>query len=631
MRSYYQRAVPNQFVSIMTNPIAGLNEYLPATEIQEDQLSDCREVKPRKNNNIGFAPKTYSVGYFMSGVTNSEGIIKEVIPIVGQNNDTLQEYSFYALVYDPNNGWYIKRINYCQHSTIQQYKLNSTKQDGITDSCIFKTEKEYYYCFTTSVDKKLHCISFKDTGDEVVSIDLPFMPFYMAVHANRVFITSGNKLWCCRAGDIFSWYSGDYVDDYISAAQNMQNGTLTITNQPNTSRYITFTHIIQATPDTIGKVTIAGTDAIGHLQTEELNLLSGGRTISAKQYKTITSITQSGWTASGTADQIEIGVGPVGSKYIVSDSGYWTVENEYYLNGIEKIHDSLYLFGDSNIYIFQGTSADTFNLQQIYADIGLYSPDVNALKTHIVAENIIYFRFRDDIYAFDGYGKPVIISRPTIEQPNISGIDLSGIGWVLSADNEYLYLYNGRWITDAKCLYKYNFSSKTWWKYSGFGKDKIYLATEIKMFLIPSETRSYIINFISKNTETGYSFCFSMTTEVSPTAECPYLVTKSFNTLPSEQGTLTNIILQIQGTKNRTANIYLYYNNSIEPTSTFTLIKEFHDYKFTGDVEILDIPLPVSCIPRKHHYKLKIAIDSFSFPVFLYNIERRFRTIARSR
>jgi hypothetical protein len=108
----------------------------------------------------------------------------------------------------------------------------------------------------------------------------------------------------------------------------------------------------------------------------------------------------------------------------------------------------------------------------------------------------------------------------------------------------------------------------------------------------------------------------------------PYLVTKAYNTNPSELGTLTTLILMLSGANTEKANISVMYSLTTE-ADDFVEIWNDKDHLFTGDIEIVEIPVPVAYIANAHHYRLKIISEGDA--LYLYNIERRFRVRGRSR
>jgi hypothetical protein len=63
------------------------------------------------------------------------------------------------------------------------------------------------------------------------------------------------------------------------------------------------------TDDTPGIITVVGTNVAGTAISEVIIPVNGSTVAGTKAFKTITSVTQSGWTAGGTADRIEVGFG----------------------------------------------------------------------------------------------------------------------------------------------------------------------------------------------------------------------------------------------------------------------------------------------------------------------------------
>jgi hypothetical protein len=80
-------------------------------------------------------------------------------------------------------------------------------------------------------------------------------------------------------------------------------------------------------------------------------------------------------------------------------------------------------------------------------------------------------------------------------------------------------------------------------------------------------------------------------------------------------------------TTSETSTITLSYSLSTS-ANDFKTFKVFANYKFNGDIENLDIPVPVACIANAHHYRIKVECTGYTE---IYNIERRFRTRGRTR
>lgn len=100
----------------------------------------------------------------------------------------------------------------------------------------------------------------------------------------------------------------DDIDRIVTSA-NMKVGTYTIAAQPDVPRNITITHTAVGAADTLGTVTIAGTDRNGDAITEVITPLNGTIASGAKAFKTVTSVTGAGWVIGEGNDTIKVGVG----------------------------------------------------------------------------------------------------------------------------------------------------------------------------------------------------------------------------------------------------------------------------------------------------------------------------------
>lgn len=336
--------------------------------------------------------------------------------------------------------------------------------------------------------------------------------------------------------------------------------------------------------------------------------------------------------------------GTIGSDSFVNrDAGYWTIESERYLSEICVLNNNLYIFGLSNIYIFRGYSYSTFSLDMIISNVGIRAAHSSRLLTTV--NNKAYFisteysttskaetPLRADIYEFDGSSMPKVISRPVITNGGsvngvFGGIYNESLTYIV-ADENFLYVYDRDHVNtedEDTYYYAYDMEQKTWWKFSGFNEKNLTVSDDFRVIYVPTSNRS-MCHAVVSNKDTGYTFIFDVMGAASNNV--PYLITKAFNTAPSEDGTLTAIILQVKGTKDKKATITISYNLTVDGT-TFTTIKQYADYTFTGDVETIEVPVPVAYIARSRFYRIKVAISSVE--VYLYNIERRFRVIGRSR
>lgn len=624
MRAFYQNH-SNAFYyqGVMYRPTAGLNEYTPAIELSDNHVSDCLDVDPYRDSALQFN---------ITGITKmfegSTGVVRAAIPSYQANKDG-GETILYVLVHT-SSGWrVVKNTRIVDTVTTKTYTMTNNTADADVSSCVFNTPAERYYCFVIENEDRLHYI--REGKDDYGYVDLPFTPSKMVVHANRIFIISGNVLWWCRAGDLFSWYSEDYKEGAISAEQTLKNGSLTIDEQPNTARLITFTHKKEGDTDVLGTITLTGEDD-GEARSETIVLISSGMVVSTKRYDVITSIVVSGWSAVGNADKVTIGYGPVGSKYVQGDSGYWTVEREKAIYDMCVMGDSIYLFGPHNIHIMQGYSYETFALQQLIADIGITKPISEHGKGYsalAVMSNTIFFIYNNEVYSFDGHTKPIIISRPVIQNGGsvnqvLGGVSFSSDRWALAAVNNVLILYKSS--DNPNYFYKYEYQTKTWWKYSGIEFSQS-AETEMSVMFVPSFDKSIAHLFVNDK-KLPYWY---MSNENSQRLDnvYPYFVTKAFNTIPSEDHTLHNVLLHVKGVAGTYADIIVSYSLD-DDSKEFRAIKDIKDYKFDGLSQIVPIYLPVAFVARQQLYRLKVQIKANN-PVLLYNIERRYRVHSRSR
>jgi hypothetical protein len=97
--------------------------------------------------------------------------------------------------------------------------------------------------------------------------------------------------------------------DRIVTTVSMANGAYTLAAQPDVPRNITITHTAVSTVDTLGTITITGTDIGGAVITEVITPLNGTIASGAKAFKTVISVVGAGWAVVAGADSITVGVG----------------------------------------------------------------------------------------------------------------------------------------------------------------------------------------------------------------------------------------------------------------------------------------------------------------------------------
>lgn len=111
--------------------------------------------------------------------------------------------------------------------------------------------------------------------------------------------------------------------DRIVVSVDMKVGTYTIAAQPDVPRNVTVTSTAVDTEDTMGTITVVGTDYDGQALSEVITPVSGSLVAGAKAFKTITSVTGAGWVVDeveGTKDKIVVGVGTLLGMPIVLGS-----------------------------------------------------------------------------------------------------------------------------------------------------------------------------------------------------------------------------------------------------------------------------------------------------------------------
>ena len=97
--------------------------------------------------------------------------------------------------------------------------------------------------------------------------------------------------------------------DRIVVSANMKVGSYTIAAQPDVPRNITVTTTAVGAADTLGTVTITGTDIAGQVISEVLTPSSGAAVTGTKAFKTVTSVVGAGWVIGEGNDTIVVGVG----------------------------------------------------------------------------------------------------------------------------------------------------------------------------------------------------------------------------------------------------------------------------------------------------------------------------------
>lgn len=642
-RSYYNKNAVGQKHSVMTRPTAGLNSYQYASTISDNNLSDALDVYPDSNEVIKFSQYTQAYGGLFDAESNVEGEVKEAI-FFRSNYDY---YPACLVVWDTSaSKYYITYadLNFAKSPVVSKTEILAassgwtvdTNRDKIFSSCIYALTDKQYACFTCNDSKKL--ITFD--GTTIAYITLPFYPKRIVSHVLRIFaIDTGNKVWWCRAADPNTWYGLEVDDDYIVTSRNCANTSFTIANQPDVPRPIMATLTAVAGSDTYGTLTVVGTARGGAAQTKAYSPVVGVN-IFPDTWETVTSITQSGWSATSTADTIKIGIAAVGTGFVQEDQGVAPILNETVLCDMCVLGNALYIFSPKSIYVFSGYSPDTFSLQPMWTDIGLSDAAETIHKHLAVSNNIAYFLSNGNVYEFNGSDNPRVISRPTTVNGAVSNNLYSGIpetpyftGYSIEATISNVYFYTWAVSSTPNYCYVFDIKARSWWKLSGFSASDAKIDANARVMLLPDEKRTNIMAVVSNIVENTWDIYFNYLGTRNGTSYSQ-ITTKAFSSVPSEDGTLTNVVLTVRGTADKEYGINLYYANN--ENGDFTLVEE-QDIMATGTLERVVFNLPVSLVSRVLAYRLKVEVilpyaSGYTYsPLYLYNLERVHRIMGRSR
>lgn len=122
-------------------------------------------------------------------------------------------------------------------------------------------------------------------------------------------------------------------DNRYKTIVNMANGAYALDNTvPGDLRAhkVTVTQTKAGAVDTLGTITVVGTDRLGVAQTEVITPLDNAVATSDAYFLTIVSCTQAGWVIdNGDNDQVEIGFGPALGAPVAGTSG----GHEFYNSG----------------------------------------------------------------------------------------------------------------------------------------------------------------------------------------------------------------------------------------------------------------------------------------------------------
>ncbi len=99
-------------------------------------------------------------------------------------------------------------------------------------------------------------------------------------------------------------------DDQVVTTANMKVGTYTVDASPDVPRVITVTHTSVGATDTLGTLTITGTDYADTVITEVITPLADTTVTGTKAFKTVSGIDGADWVIAEGNDTITVGTGP---------------------------------------------------------------------------------------------------------------------------------------------------------------------------------------------------------------------------------------------------------------------------------------------------------------------------------
>ena len=551
-KSFYGKRASNQGASILSSMNMGINEYTPATEINDGALSDLMNVFPYKDSVLEFSVNDTVTPIMAYDDTKKGTAMASIAFRLPSGQECIGSLVNYG------TDWYVDVVSTMtagrSRRTLTAGKVPPAPVAPETNvyqysygACLFSTQAYNYVVFSCDRAEYLWGIKIPTTGALSYTLFEVALPTGIAFRRivsnnNRIFGACRNTLWWCKAGAFDAALAGDWY---------------------------------------------------------------GG--------------------AGATA-------------YVNEDAGYWNVETERFISEMAVLNNVLYLFGTENIHALQGYSYDTFSMSTVIPNFGIMAKSYyklvtsNGLSCYLATMKFNtttndYSPVGMDIWEFNGNSYPALISRPA---GNItpSGIVVSDQTW-LTCDENYLYVFKrSHLISDNEvAFYKFDIRHRSWWKQSGYTNDMFVDNQDFFVSYIPTSNYDEMFSIISTQyADTDYYYIMNEM-GISQT-QVPYFVTKSFHSVPSETGSLTDVIVVLSATADDPIEVTLSYSLNAFGDE-FIEVKKIAGYIASGDVEYMVIPVPVAAIARAPQYRLKLEMSGSS--IKFYGLERRFRMHGRSR
>lgn len=111
MSVYYGKQTPGQMKSIITRPVAGINDYTPSTRINDNYMSDMLDCEPYRDEALHMFAEPSPLASYIYGAT--DGHVAEVIAIPGTVSiNNVATNGYLAMVQSPLYGvWDFRRLD----------------------------------------------------------------------------------------------------------------------------------------------------------------------------------------------------------------------------------------------------------------------------------------------------------------------------------------------------------------------------------------------------------------------------------------------------------------------------------------------------------------------------------------
>lgn len=231
-------------------------------------------------------------------------------------------------------------------------------------------------------------------------------------------------------------------------------------------------------------------------------------------------------------------------NYILEDAGVAPIATESLLSDLIVFNNNLYIFAPNNIYIFRGTDYTSFNIELLLTNFGV-SPNHDYKRVYST-KGYLYFVYRDAIYEFNGDSYPTIISRPVA----VAGQIANGIGGGIPRLPQGTFFDGSLWADDSRLFfhlgreyYQFDIQERTWWRSAGFALGNEFSGTN-------DVRQLFFYNFTTNRTDCVVSSIDGANSKLAAfkrlymDINTAHLETKAFNSMPSHDHTLTNIIIE---------------------------------------------------------------------------------------